>query len=276
MRAHPPSRGIRLLRGAATLAADLLFPRRCGVCGTFGDFLCAPCVAALPTLTGPRCPTCAGSRPRGDVCPICASLGGQTLDSLTVAFAFDGGARRLVHRLKYERLSALAAPMGALMAVVPGLDERIAGGPSLGSRSVDLIIPTPLHPRRRRDRGFNQSALLARAVGARHGVAVDVTTLARVRHTMPQVRTSSAAERGANVAGAFACHGPLEGLTVMLVDDVATTGATLRACAAALRAAGVRAVHGLVFAHEDAGRVSADSPVSIEPSIDAGAGAITT
>lgn len=224
----------------ATLALDVLVPRRCGLCGAFGDFLCAACTAALPRTDGPRCRTCAAPLAPGTGCRACAALPEQPLTSLTAACCFVDGARRLVHRLKYEALSALAEPMGVLMATYPLPDPR-----------PELIVPVPLHRSRKRQRGFNQAELLARVIGRAHGVPVAPRALARVRATPSQVRQTDAAHRAANVAGAFACREDVAGRVVLLVDDVATTGATLRACAAALRAAGATTVHALVFAHDD-------------------------
>jgi len=239
--------GAALHAGAGVLA-DLVFPRRCGVCGAFGPFLCGPCAAALPAATGTRCRRCcrllapaSGGGAALPQCRACGLLPTHPLDSLDAVFRFEGGARRLVHRLKYERLSALAEPMGAAMAR------------HLGARGTayDLVVPVPLHPRRQRDRGFNQAALLAREIGARCGIEVVPRALVRVRATSPQVRTGAVGQRAANVAGAFACRAGVRDRVVLLVDDVATTGATLRACAEPLRAAGAAAVHALVFAHED-------------------------
>jgi ComF family protein len=239
-----------LARTAAGFAADLVAPRRCGVCGEFGSLLCAPCREALPAATGNRCCGCARVLTPGRIaaandglCHACAALPDQPLDSLRAAYRFEGGARRLVHRLKYERLFALAAPMGEAMAsCLP---------PGAPGADCDLLVPVPLHPRRERDRGFNQSALLARAIGRTLGLPVQRRTLSRVRATAQQARSGGPEARLANVAGAFACRMDLSGRSVLLIDDVATTGATLRACARPLREAGVAAVHALVFAHED-------------------------
>jgi ComF family protein len=230
----------RLGGALATLALDVLVPRRCGLCGAFGEFLCPACTAALPRADGPRCRTCAAPLAPGALCRACAALPEQPLASLTAACCFADGARRLVHRLKYESLSALAEPMGALMAACP-----------LPHPGPDVIAPVPLHRGRRRQRGFNQAELLARVIARAHGVPVAPRALVRVRATPSQVRQASAGRRAANVAGAFACREDLSGRVVLLVDDVATTGATLRACATVLRAAGAVAVHALVFAHDD-------------------------
>ncbi|MFN8557942.1 MAG: phosphoribosyltransferase family protein [Dehalococcoidia bacterium] len=112
-------------------------------------------------------------------------------------------------------------------------------------------MPVPLHPRRQRDRGFNQSLLLARAAGRAWGLPVAGDGLQRQRPTAPQARISGRVARAENVAGAFRCREQLAGREVVLIDDVATTGATLQACAAALRDAGAAAVHARVFAHGD-------------------------
>lgn len=225
----PPLRQVvRAARLGGALVADLLIPRRCGVCGAFGSFLCGPCVDALPRIEG--------SLP----VPARGAAGGDVLTSLGAACRFEGGARRLVHRLKYERLSALAGPMGQVMA--PGLDGLIP--------PPDRIVPVPLHVRRRRDRGFNQAALLARSLAAGRGIPVDEQILARVRATPPQVRTRGAEERVTNISGAFAARGRVDGMVLLLVDDVATTGATLRECALTLRRAGAAEVHALVFARD--------------------------
>jgi len=117
---------------------------------------------------------------------------------------------------------------------------------------ADILVPVPLSPRRRRVRGYNQSALLARELARRLGLPVDDKTLARVRSTASQAETANAEARKLNVKGAFQCKGgALQGKEVLLLDDVATTGATLSACAQALRDAGAASVWALTFARED-------------------------
>ena len=222
----------------ATALADVLVPRRCGLCGEFGSFLCPRCVATLEPLSGDRCPTCAGLLPASGQCrPCLASL--PPLDSLRPGFVFAGEARRLVHRLKYDRLSALAEPMGWLLAA------------TVTPPPTDLLLPVPLHRRRQRERGFNQSEALAEHLAVAWGVPLERRTLLRQRPTQPQALTTTAAARAANVAGAFAVRAAVSGRRVALVDDVATTGATVRACASALRAAGAARVDAIVFAHGD-------------------------
>ena len=232
----------RTVRGAGTLLLDAVVPRRCGLCGRFDTFLCTACSTELPIAAPPRCPTCWSiPGPRG-ACRTCATVLIQSLAGVRARYRLDDGARRLVHALKYDGLSALAEPMGALLA------------PTLTAWGVapDLIAPVPLHPGRERRRGFNQAFLLARSLGEHTDVPVEERLLRRTRATASQVRSGGAEARRANVAGAFAVAEArrASGRTVLLVDDVWTTGATLRACAEPVRAAGARAVYGLTFAHE--------------------------
>jgi ComF family protein len=117
---------------------------------------------------------------------------------------------------------------------------------------ADILIPVPLYPRRKRVRGYNQSALLARELGRHVGLPVEEGALVRERNTPSQAERLSAKERKVNVAGAFGYRGQgLQGQRVLLIDDVATTGATLDACAQALRQAGAASVWALTFARED-------------------------
>jgi competence protein ComFC len=240
MPAHGLDRLARAARSIVGAAFDVLVPRRCGLCGTFDTFLCDGCVALLPEAHPPRCSTCWGIPEPNNHCRSCAAVLVHSIAGIRSSYVLDGEARRLVHQLKYNGLYALAEPMGRLMAV--GLEAW--------GVAPDAIVPVPLHPSRERRRGFNQSALLARSLGAAAGLPVEHELLRRTRATLPQVRTSSAEERRRNVAGAFEATGPAGSRTLLLVDDVCTTGATLRACADALRSRGAVRVYALTFARE--------------------------
>ena len=114
----------------------------------------------------------------------------------------------------------------------------------------DALVPVPLHPRRLRERGYNQAELLAQQMGRRLGVPVAARSLVRVRNTPAQARSENRETRRANVAAAFRAKDAFDGRRVLLVDDVCTTGATLEACAAALREAGAQEVWGVTLARE--------------------------
>lgn len=149
--------------------------------------------------------------------------------------------RKAVHHLKYGHFKALAAPLGQLLA------QYVESQPI----AADVLVPVPLHSRRLRERGYNQSALLAVELGRRNGLPVVSDSLVRLRHTKSQVKTADAEERQRNLAGAFGCRDTkLAGKRVLVVDDVCTTGATLNSCATALRAAGADSVWGLALARE--------------------------
>ena len=153
------------------------------------------------------------------------------------ACVFDGAARAAVHDLKYRRIRSRSEILAELLA------DAVERRPI----ALDLLMPVPLAAGRRRERGFNQSEEIATWLGGHIGVPVDAEALRRIRETPPQVGRSGAARRE-NVAGAFACAPPeaASGKRIGLVDDVMTTGATLEACADALKSCGAARVYALV------------------------------
>jgi ComF family protein len=201
-------------------AAAALVPPRCAGCDAPGAWLCLDCRVSLEPVTGgtPGLPVRAAS-------------------------AHEGPLRRAIHRCKYRGERALTNELGELVAGLVATD--LARGAVL-----DAIVPVPLHRERMRARGYDQAALLAAAVAARTGVPLSAP-LHRIRHARPQVDLDRA-ERERNVVGAFvATAGSLRGLRVALIDDVATTGATLRAAARAARAAGARSTRAYVIAADE-------------------------
>jgi ComF family protein len=220
-------------------ALDLLFPRWCVGCGREGDFICPACLRSLPRIMPPLCPRCGLPQSSDALCPTCR--GGQAeIDGIRAPFRFEGVVRRTVHELKYRNLRALAQLLARL------LNDYLCDNPL----PADILVPVPLHPKRLRERGYNQSRLLAKELGKLTGLPVVDDCLVRERHSLPQARTASAAERRGNVTGAFACRRRIEGERVIVIDDVATSGATLDACARALKQAGAGSVWGLVLARE--------------------------
>jgi ComF family protein len=149
--------------------------------------------------------------------------------------------RQAIHQLKYKNLRALAGTLAGF------LSDYLAANSMLG----EVLVPVPLHPKRLRERGYNQSILLAKELGKLAGLPVVEDCLMRKRYALPQARTSTMEERRDNVAGAFACRDRrLRDKQVLLIDDVSTTGATLDACAAVIKSAGAASMWGLVLARE--------------------------
>lgn len=230
-----------LRRIAPALAAhargvlDGLLPQRCPGCGAEADarlLLCTSCLRAVPALSWPLCARCLvqGSDPSS-----CRRHAGASVHAL---WAYDERAAALVHALKYGERPGLARALGPLLAAA--VTRRWA--------RADLVTEVPLHPARARERGYNQSERLARALAGSLAVPHLPGVLERRRATRPQARLPQA-ERRDNVRGAFACREPswLAGRRVLLVDDVMTTGATMEAALDALASAGARAA-GVVLA----------------------------
>ena len=252
----------------------LLFPPACHICARLMNplaseapafpYLCESCRVALPWKDARfSCRACGTptAEPHRLRCPACADRE-HHLTRVWCAFHYVEHVRQWILSLKYRRDEALAQLLGAL------LHHAGRAGPPL--EEFDLVLPVPLHARRLRQRGFNQAYLLAHAWHRKHGnhrrrgnlnsgaaprLRADV--LQRHRHTRPQVELP-AGERAANVAAAFSlcpqaggggeAEAPLAGKRVLLVDDLMTTGATLNACAATLRAAGAMRVEAFVLA----------------------------
>jgi ComF family protein len=224
-----------VLELASRVAVDLLFPAQCAVCRRGGSLLCDACGAALPRAEGRRCGRCWRPSSRG-ICADCLEEP-PAFESVRAAFVMDGEARRLVHQLKYQGLSALGAPMARLM-------DDVA--------EADVVVPVPLHRGRQRSRGYNQAAELAKHIARGAGLAYDERAARRVRATAPLARSQGRDERRRIVAGAFAgTRERVEGRRIMLVDDVVTTGATLDACSRALLNVGATAVRCVTFARAD-------------------------
>ena len=221
---------------------DLLFPPRCACCKRFGSWLCEACSDGFRRVDVPFCVRCGDVLTSGSLCSRCRT-NPPRIDAVRSVFHFEDGLREAVHQFKYDGLSVLAGPLGVLMAAY-WWEHPLA---------ADVIVPVPLHRKRVRDRGYNQSALLAKSVASEHAVPVDLDTLVRRRATVPQVGLSIE-RRAQNVARAFECTcDVLAGKDVLLIDDVCTTGSTLEACAAALFDAGARKVRGLTLSRANFG-----------------------
>jgi ComF family protein len=215
---------------------NLLFPPKCGGCSTTGSLWCDTCRAAVQPVEPPWCEKCGEPNTPG-LCSKCRAQVMQIEQIRSVA-VFLGPLRQGIHRFKYEKLSSLADPFGAMLADYWRANHLTA----------DWLIPVPLHPSRERDRGYNQSNLLGQRLAAQVGVPVISKGLRRTRVTAVQMELN-AVQRKENVSGAFACADQrVRGARVIIIDDVCTTGATLEACAVALLKTGAVSVMGLTLA----------------------------
>lgn len=228
-------------------ALDLLFPRSCAACGGPAGrefrYLCWECVAAVRFIRPPFC-DCCGDPLDGEVegswlCPACGS--GRGFGRARSAVRYLGVIPGLIRDFKYHRATWLAPDLAAMLEASYRVHYDAMG--------IDAVMCVPLFPARQRARTFNQAEVLARLLAARLGLPFVSGSVARVRNTKTQTHLTARA-RIANVSAAFKAIRPgrIAGRTLLLVDDVMTTGATVSECAAAIRSAGAAAVHVLTVA----------------------------
>jgi len=226
--------------------ADLLLPRSCAVCEhsiDAGDtsLVCGRCWARAHELPHPRCDRCGHPQTR-PTCSWCEQLPPFVRAARSAYWMPGGTAGAIVHALKYNGWHGVATGMANRMARLSWPADVVA------ERS--MVVPTPLAPSRERERGFNQSALLARALASRWRIPFVSDCVVRARATATQTRLTPEERRG-NVSGAFRAapnaRQRLKGAHVLLVDDVITTGATLSECATTLFESGARIISIVTF-----------------------------
>jgi ComF family protein len=218
-------------------AIDWVYPPYCGGCGKFGDRWCTDCQTHLEALPKEICPRCGDFCPAGGLCERC-SEDPPAFVELRSAFVFKGPVRKAIHRLKYNRDLGLGE----------ALARHLIGLPEIKNWSLDCVTSVPLSHAHLSDRGYNQSNLLARPLALARQIPFLPQALRRTRETQTQVGLS-AKERDINVRDAFWANADLvKNKTVVVIDDVTTTGSTIRACASALHAAGALSVYGLTLA----------------------------
>ncbi len=226
-----------------TLAAsiDLLLPPVCLLCGQSlpadhnAQAFCQDCLASISPLGLAHCSRCAQPFPNATSDHLCGTcLKRPPAFSIVHAVGiYQGSIKDAVHRLKYRNQLTLAKPLGQLLGKV----IEAAGGNFI----PDCIVPVPLHPDRLRQRGYNQAFEVARPIAQQLGVPVNTTLLQRIRKTPPQ-QGLSAIERRSNLRNAFELSMTLAAQRVLLVDDVMTTGETVRECCRTILAGNIREV----------------------------------
>lgn len=221
--------GVPAARGLFHDIADFVLPPSCVLCAEHGAApLCDECSARLDILSSePACARCAMSLPTGADCPHCIAGRARPFTRIARLAAFDEPLRQLLYHLKYHNGWRVAGDLARRL---------YAHSPAAAMlNAADVFVAVPLHPRRHIARGYNQAELVARSLahlaGKRHARA-----LLRVRDTASQTGLTAIADRHQNMRDAFALESPrhITGRRVVLIDDVTTSGATLRSAAAAL------------------------------------------
>jgi competence protein ComFC len=216
---------------------DLLFPPTCGGCGLRGIHWCEQCQKQVKEIEPPICNICGQPRDLPGLCTRCSSTK-PNFTALRSWALYDGPVREAVRRLKYRRNISLGLVLSQpLIKLLIKL-----------SWEVDMVIPVPLGVARLKERGYNQAVLIARPLALRIGVPCENQGLQRVRETRSQVGLSYDQRRD-NVKNAFLAKQEIVSKhSILVIDDVATSSATLDACAAALLAAGSKDIYSLTYA----------------------------
>jgi len=201
-----------------------------------GQRWCQSCQQKVSLMNGPICQRC-GDKSDEEICPNCQQRPPAYIKLRSFA-SFEGTIRNALHRLKYKSDIGLGEALSKHLIELYNRERWI----------VDFIMPVPLGQRRLKQRGFNQAGLLARPMAYATNIPYRADLLIKRRETPSQVGLS-ASERAQNVTGAFFCKSPIvSGKSILIIDDVTTTGSTINACAQALCEAGAAAVYGLTLA----------------------------
>ena len=241
----------KLIAQTVSSLLDLVYPPVCLLCGEslVEGAMCELCQNDVQPVLPPFCDRCgvpiyAEER----VCKICAEQEPPYHWSQAMG-AYSGRLKRAIHLLKYDGKTALARPLGLMLAHSLSKPTYLFAPETDDAPAFDAVVPVPLHPSRLRQRGFNQAERIARTLAEAKHWKLDTQGLQRVRPTTTQTH-KNAAERAANVRNAFAARTPLyfDGQTVLIIDDVCTTNATLWHCAAAVKNAGAKRVCVLALA----------------------------
>jgi len=222
---------------------DLFFPPRCLSCSElllsgqpFG--FCPDCLSRISFLAPPLCSICGAPLPAGtensDLCTRCVDQR-PPFERCRSLGRYETVLLEAIHDLKYRGVMAAGAVLGEMLVAF--------GRTALPPEEFDRVVPVPLHKKRLRERGFNQSLILARSLARAYSLTLDFSSLRRRLHTTPQI-TLGKEERGANVRNAFEVvrKEAIVDARILLVDDVYTTGSTVRECARVLLAGGARSV----------------------------------
>lgn len=228
---------------------DFLFPKSCVSCRKIGSYICPDCFVKIKSIDTPICPVCTKPAICGLTHPKCQ--GRLKLDGLVCLFAYQGPIRAALKKIKFSSIFALIPELATLA------NEEIEENEVLYKflvKEKPLVVPIPLHWFRENERGFNQSAFLGRQIAQRRSLSFREDLLVREKYTLPQAKLKKK-ERKSNIQGVFKIN---EGLSpnfpisqfpnILLIDDIWTTGATMREASKVLKRAGAKKVWGLALA----------------------------
>lgn len=228
---------------------DLFFPKKCLGCNKTGIYICQSCLEKIEIAKNNKCPFCDRPTPEGRICNLCQKK--SRLNYLIWAAPYSNPlVKKLIRIFKYHYIRELAEPLAQLLI------KRLTPG----VKHDTIIIPIPLHKRRFGERGFNQAELLAKEIANHFSIPLESKALKRKKYTPSQAKTKNHKERRKSLKNAFEINPEfakkcttenknlLKDKTIILIDDVTTTGATLSEAAKVLKRAGVKKVWGLIIA----------------------------
>ena len=218
---------------------ELVFPPRCAVCGEVlalrerKGFLCEKCEAHIPFIPKDICPHCGGETDQSGFCDFC--LKPFAFETACATFPYET-VRHAIHLFKYEGGKKLGEGLGTLMAeyLLKYHEELLV--------QTDIILSVPLHPKKEKRRGFNQTHILCSKISEKTGLIFQKDGLGRKRDTVAQSTLHTPEERRKNLKDAFETTADFTGKRILLVDDIFTTGSTCNECAKVLYRAGAREV----------------------------------
>ena len=244
---------IATLKGFTSYALNLVFPPSCVHCGREGELLCHICVAESTAVRSNVCRKCAEPLKKVGTCARCVTER-SSLDRLYASYMYDSPVGSAIKAFKFEDIRALGAVLAELFNIE-----------AMRRSDADLVVPVPLHSSRSRARGYNQSEVLGRLLARRLGVDFRDDILIRTRDTTPQTEQPTAVARQQSLTSVFdvrtgvtrstaknVAHN-IDGKRVLLVDDVFTTGSTVKSCATALKSAGAGWVGAVALAVQPIG-----------------------
>lgn len=235
-----------MLRLLKKIFSNIFFPKFCLGCSSWGQYLCKECFAKMRRIVVSICPYCGKKTTNNYTHPLCGALSVR-LDGLMSLYYYTKPLPKMLRALKYERVTETSSEFSKIIS--PSITNQIRD--FAGDKC--LVVPIPLHLSRERDRGFNQANIFARILSEKTKLTTASDILKRVRATKPQAKTKSRAERLTNLDRAFEIvkgkESLIKGAQILLVDDVWTTGTTMKETCRTLKEAGAIRVLALTIAH---------------------------